>query len=410
MLKGAVSFALYCKEIRSRIVRKTYGLGMSMDFQVGLNSAGEEFNEVERFRIDVEKGSRVDVDYCVSSLHRPLHFGQKDMKFSLYSSVESYPRYTNEESVTKEWDFVVDISDTVNLEEKLPQIRIDLYYGRSAIEVEAKAVNFGDDIPLPVRFVVGSVDERNTMVSNVAKKSYGIGAHKSLETWDLPEYEVKRVDEEDLCNFSFESFIQKGTQLDHFASRTIYPIYSKQPTLLFKLYSSSETSPVYTTDDAVVEEGVLEIDISKGLYLDMDRKVSVRMWFSRTKTKISSVALNFAKPEDRNLPIRLRNGRWENQVTLSLARHLRVVPPRAETLPELQIDETMVPIDNTDKDNVDEDMEDIDEDMDEEGRHEEMCMETLPEMQADTRVPIDYMDEEWRHEKKCTEDKCGKDM
>lgn len=200
-------------------------------------------------------------------------------------------------------------------------------------------MNFGNGNLLPVTFVVEAMNERNAVLASVARRTYGIGALKTLENWDLPEY-VKHVDQEDLCDFSFEPYIRKGTRLDY-ASRTLFPIHSKQKTLPFKLYSSPETSPVYITDDVVVEEGALEIDIRKGLNVDKDREVSVRMWFSHTDIKISTVALNFANPEDRNLPIRLRDGKWENQVTLNLARHLRVVPLQPGALCKLQPDSSI---------------------------------------------------------------------
>lgn len=92
VLKGAVLFGLQPKIICPRVARKTYGLGMSLDFQAGLRSAERESDEVERFRIDVEKGTCLGVDFCVTSVHKPLSRGQKNMKFSLYSSVELYPR------------------------------------------------------------------------------------------------------------------------------------------------------------------------------------------------------------------------------------------------------------------------------------------------------------------------------
>lgn len=38
------------------------------------------------------------------------------MKFSLYSFVEFYLWYMEEELVMKEWDFVVDVFDSVKLE------------------------------------------------------------------------------------------------------------------------------------------------------------------------------------------------------------------------------------------------------------------------------------------------------
>lgn len=101
----------------------------------------------------------------------------------------------------------------------------------------------------------------------------------------------------------------------------------------FTLYSSTDVTPRYTTDETAEEEGDFEIDISKGLYLDKDREISLRMYFCRTFIRISAMALNFAG-ENRNPPIRQRYGGWESQINLTLARQLRVVPLQPGTLIE----------------------------------------------------------------------------
>jgi hypothetical protein len=331
VLKGALLHAQHPKGIRSRIARKTYGLGMSTDFTEGVCRTGEVSNEVERFRIDVEKGSCLGVDHSVESYHRPINRAQKSMKFILYSSVESCPVYTREQSVTKEWDFVVDISDSAQLEEE-PIIRIRLYYGRSAVEVVAEAVNFGNGELLQMKFAVGAHDAKISDTS-VANKTYGVGTRKFFEIWDLPEYHNISVDQGDTCDFSFDIYIQRGSPLYSLVSRTYHPIYNKQRSLSFTLYSSTDVTPRYTTDETAKEEGDFEIDISKGLYLDMDREISFRMCFTPMVITISAVALNFAG-KNRNLPIRHRYGRWESQVNLTLARQLRIVPLEPGTLVE----------------------------------------------------------------------------
>ncbi|KAG0558500.1 hypothetical protein KC19_10G033100 [Ceratodon purpureus] len=204
VLKGALLFAQHPKGIRSRIARKTYGLGLNTDFNAGVCGAGENANEMERFRIDVEKGCCLGVDDYVESHHQPISLGQESMKFTMYSSVESYPRFTGEQSVAKEWEFVVDISDAGKLEEK-PKIRIRLYYGRSIVEVVAEAMNFGSGNQLPVTFAIGAHNVKKPLEANVAKKTYGVGSCKSFEMWDLPEYQIIGVEQEDtlVANQSF---------------------------------------------------------------------------------------------------------------------------------------------------------------------------------------------------------------
>lgn len=169
---------------------------MNTDSIDGVCRAGEISNEVERFRIDVNKGSCLGVNHCVESYHQPISRGQKTMKFTLYSSVESYPLYSGEQSVIKEWDFVVDMSDSVELEDE-PKIRIRLYYGRSAVEVVAESMNFGNDNQLPVTFAVGAHCVKNPLEASVVNK------------WDLPEYHNTSADQGDICDFHFEIYIRR---------------------------------------------------------------------------------------------------------------------------------------------------------------------------------------------------------
>lgn len=123
--------------------------------------------DVERYRIDVERGNCVGVDDYVESYHQPISGVQESMKFTLYSSTESYPRFTVEQSVRKEWDFLVDISDNVKLGIKR-NVRIRFYCGRSAVDVVAEAVNFGNGNELLVTFVIGAYNVKKLLDENVA--------------------------------------------------------------------------------------------------------------------------------------------------------------------------------------------------------------------------------------------------
>ena len=320
VVNGALNMALGLGGPVSRISRTTYGLGLSLEsegvspLEDPVNLAKETECGSQIFRIDVLEGECVKEDSHVHSVHIPLLLGQKTMKFTLYRSSEVYPRYTDEESVTKQWDFVIDISEFAEASTK-PEVGVSIYYGRSCLEVEAVAL-FGAHKQLPVNILVGArISNTTRKPSGFSTKTYGLGTSKTLEAYDPLEY---RHDIMKLCKNRFEIFIPRGIQLDACVARTFSPVERGREILQFTMYSTPAISPRYTTDELMEREWGFEVDISKGFHLDGECEVSVRLYVTRSWIEVTAVALNFNHP-NRDLKVRLRSGSadWKSSLIFS---------------------------------------------------------------------------------------------
>ena len=306
VVNGALNMALKLGGPVSRISRTTYGLGLSLEsegvspLEGPVNLAKETECGSQIFRIDVLEGECVQEDSRVDSVHIPLPLGQKTMKFTLYSSSEVYPRYTDEESVTKQWDFVIDISELAEASTK-PEVGVSIFYGRSCLEVEAVA-SFGAHKQLPVNILVGArISNTTSTPSGFSTKTYGLGTSKTLEAYDPLEYRDNRMK---LCKNRYEIFIPRGIQLDACVARTFSPMERNKNILKFTMYSTAAVFPRYTTDEVMKRDWGFEVDISKGSHLDGECEVSVRLYVTRSWIEVTAVALNFNHP-NRDLMVSL---------------------------------------------------------------------------------------------------------
>ena len=145
--QGAVALTLNPHAIESRICKRTYGFSCTYKFEQGVDPV--EYMKIvdgvpkcrRRFQIFVKKGDKVGVDACISRIQRPVHRGQRSMRFELFSSDEPEPRYALGDSVKKEGEIVIDISGDIELE-KRREVKLSLFFGRSSLEIKAEAVNF----------------------------------------------------------------------------------------------------------------------------------------------------------------------------------------------------------------------------------------------------------------------------
>lgn len=157
--QGAVALTLNPHTIESRVCRRTYGFSCTYKFEHGVDPV--EYMKVvdgvpkcrRRFQIFVKKGDKVGADACISRIQRPVHRGQKSMRFELFSSDEREPRYALGDTVRKEGEIVIDISGDMQLE-KSREVKLSLFFGRSSLEIKAEAVNFAaqdsEQLELPV--------------------------------------------------------------------------------------------------------------------------------------------------------------------------------------------------------------------------------------------------------------------
>lgn len=148
--QGAVALALNPQVIVSRVTHLTYGILCSRNFEADVDPL--EYREIvegvakcnNRFNVYVQTGTDLKIDECVSKILTPVYPGQIKMKFELYSSTETDPRYTTAESVTREGELEIDISEARELGRDR-QVRLSLFFGRTSIEAKAEAVNFHSD-------------------------------------------------------------------------------------------------------------------------------------------------------------------------------------------------------------------------------------------------------------------------
>lgn len=155
--QGAVALALNPATIASRISKKTYGFTSVEPFEIGVDP--REFMEdidgvlkcKNRFKVYVRKGDQVHMDDCISSVFMPIYQDQKSMALELLScDDEMEPRYAVGEWVTKEGEVVIDISKDMGLQ-KARRLEVSLFFGRSSLEIKAKALNFSaQQLELPV--------------------------------------------------------------------------------------------------------------------------------------------------------------------------------------------------------------------------------------------------------------------
>ena len=147
--QGAVSLARMPSVVVSRIAKKTYGTSVVLRFDSSLDppklkkvgSDGAEWCR-HRFQTLMRKGTRVHFNENVTKDYVPNNVGQTHMKFDLYSTTEQDPRYTEGATVTKEGEFWVTLPKYSM--DKRPVIRFTLCFGRSSIEISAKALFMKD--------------------------------------------------------------------------------------------------------------------------------------------------------------------------------------------------------------------------------------------------------------------------
>ncbi|KAG0612543.1 hypothetical protein M758_6G035900 [Ceratodon purpureus] len=155
--QGAVALAFNPDIIVSRICKRTYGFAIREHFETGVDPIEylltcDGYAECRnRFRILVRKGDEVRVDDCVSTTCS-ASFKSKRTTFRLFSTYETDPRYTTEDSVMEEGEFCVTDVSAGEVLRRDRRLKVSLFFGGSSIEVKAEAVNFlaDDKVGFPI--------------------------------------------------------------------------------------------------------------------------------------------------------------------------------------------------------------------------------------------------------------------
>ena len=146
---GAAMFGLRPELVASRISRKTYGIGV-MNASLRLNPAfflarlGPplilEAGGPELFLTFVKNEDEVSCNSHVRHFVHPAHPQSTKIEVELFSSPNREVEFTNESGVEKEGSFSFLIPDTRKGMDR--EVEIQMYFGRSSVEVTAQALNF----------------------------------------------------------------------------------------------------------------------------------------------------------------------------------------------------------------------------------------------------------------------------
>ena len=146
---GAAMFGLRPDLVVSRISRKTYGIGV-LNTSLQLNPAyfitrlGSPFvlalEEPNKFLTFVKKGDEVRFDSHIRHTVCPSHPESTKIVVELFSSESTDVEFTDEDGVKKEGSFSFLIPDVRKGLDR--EVEIQMYFGRSSVEVRAHALNF----------------------------------------------------------------------------------------------------------------------------------------------------------------------------------------------------------------------------------------------------------------------------
>lgn len=127
-----------------------------------------------------------------------------------------------------------------------------------------------------------------TVVSRVAKCSYGIRVYRDFKDGVHPNNKRVEVGKRVKCKDVFARHVEKGQQLvvgDVQSNQRYTPLEADQVSLVFDVYTSTEEDPQYVTDVGCTYVGELEVEVPE-LSGGKERGVFVKMIFGGTEVTV----------------------------------------------------------------------------------------------------------------------------
>ncbi|XP_053400020.1 heat shock 70 kDa protein 12A-like [Mercenaria mercenaria] len=124
-----------------------------------------------------------------------------------------------------------------------------------------------------------------TIVSRVAKCSYGVRVYRDFKPGEHPENKKVQVGRRVKCKDVFACHVKKGQELvvgEAQSKQRYTPLEADQMTLVFDVYTSTEEHPQYVTDVDCTYVGQLEVEVPD-LSGGKDRGVWVKLIFGGTE-------------------------------------------------------------------------------------------------------------------------------
>ncbi|KAL9652414.1 hypothetical protein ABK040_012069 [Willaertia magna] len=142
IVKGAVCLGVDPSLIASRRMRLSYGMKTYKSFQNGVHKPELKTKLRGRtgffcsniFDSFVDVNEEVKYDHCVTREYEVSEANQTVMYLELYTSPKKGTMYANESYCFKNGEIVIDMSGTSGLGRK---IQVDMYFGKSALEITA---------------------------------------------------------------------------------------------------------------------------------------------------------------------------------------------------------------------------------------------------------------------------------
>ncbi|MFI8287404.1 Hsp70 family protein [Streptomyces albidoflavus] len=157
VLAGAVHFC-YDPQTRARRSRFTYGIDTAMPFEEGIDPESTRLKTPDgdrcgdRFNIYTTTGQSVPTDAEVHQTLIPLLDEQKVVRFGVYATRDTQPRYITDDGCDQLAEVTVDLSPVMRFDRHERAVRIFMKFGETEIKVRAELVHGGGEAQAQVRF------------------------------------------------------------------------------------------------------------------------------------------------------------------------------------------------------------------------------------------------------------------
>jgi hypothetical protein len=143
VLLGAVYYGKNKKLIKSRVLRRTYGVGAYADFEpkkhrpdkkVPFDTNSSRMLCKDLFDIWVRSGEEIEGERRIVKKYPVISENQKVMTFSIYSTSEYNPIYIDEfEDTQKDLSFSIQIAKGQLISQK---VELDIYFGSTEVRID----------------------------------------------------------------------------------------------------------------------------------------------------------------------------------------------------------------------------------------------------------------------------------
>jgi len=174
VLTGAVLFGLAPSRIRSRIVKKTYGIAVSCEWNAKKHASRPKSLRPNNttmvpfcdgiFSPFVLLGDKVPINYVCSQTYTPGEDNQDCMILKIYQSTSRVPSYIDAPDAKMIAQMTVQMPDmTGNLQRK---IQVSMQFGTTEICVTALDLTSGQDCQVCLQFLQNSLDGNLSIIGN----------------------------------------------------------------------------------------------------------------------------------------------------------------------------------------------------------------------------------------------------